>query len=149
VSTIDQAKVRVSTIVGKQAKVWVSTIDQAKIRVSIGVPPDRNAGKGLGVYTRSGGGAGVHNRRQAGKAWVSTLDQAKMRVSRIVVGVQQPALCVSEALRAVVALNSFCDPGPADWIWTRSGWVLFFFFVSYGFCVPFWFPIHRLRRSCL
>ncbi|MBP1597749.1 MAG: hypothetical protein H6Q05_3126 [Acidobacteria bacterium] len=57
-----------------QAKAWVSTLDQAEVRVSTIVG------------------------KQA-KAWVSTLDQAKMRVSRIVVGVQQPALCVSEALR--------------------------------------------------
>ena len=62
--------------------------------------PDRQAGKGLSVHNRSGEGAGVQNRRGCPIADI---------------------VCVRRHCVVVLALNSFCDPGPADWIWTAFG----------------------------
>ena len=84
--------------------------------------PDRQAGKGLSVHNRSGEGAGVHNRREAGKGL------GVHNRSGEGAGVQNrrgcpiaDIVCVRRHCVVVLALNSFCDPGPADWIWTAFG----------------------------
>jgi len=112
-----------------------------------GVHNRREAGKGLGVHNRSGENSGVHRcssgpecrqrpgclhsiRRRCGCPQSSASRQRPGCLHSIRrrcgcpqsswVSNSQHCVCPRHCA-AVVALNSFCDPGPADWIWTAFG----------------------------